>query len=110
MALPSVQDFNTKYLAATMAVVLIIGPFFSGHMRPANSLTGRAGMLSNMRYHTSVIISLFTALGVLADSSRKLMKLSAYAERIVQLEDIAKEISSGSVGAALKPSEVMSES
>lgn len=28
------QEFHTKYLAATAAVVLIIGPFFAGHLRP----------------------------------------------------------------------------
>ena len=81
-----------------MAVWLIIGPFFTGHLRPDDSIQGRARMLSNMRYHTSVIISLFTALGLLAASSRKLAKLTAYADRIQQLERIAREISSGSAG------------
>ena len=89
------QDFHTKYLAATMAVVLIIGPFFAGHLRPAETTRGRASMLANMRYHTAVIISLFTALGSLASSSRKLMRLGAHAERILELEDTAKEISAG---------------
>lgn len=32
-------------------------------------------MLSNMRYHTSVIIALFGAAGTLGSSSRKLMKV-----------------------------------
>jgi hypothetical protein len=89
------QDFNTKYLAATMAVVLIIGPFFSGHLKPGEGTKGRAAMLTNMRYHTSVIISLFTALGTLAESSRRIMKLGAFSDRIAELEDVAKEISSG---------------
>ena len=89
------QDFHTKYLAATMAVALIIGPFFTGHLRPGDSMAGRAKMLSNMRYHTSVIISLFVSLGVLADSSRRLMKLSAYAQRIQQLQSISRSIASG---------------
>lgn len=53
------QDFFLKYLASTWAVVLIIGPFFGGHLRPEDSVRGRAAMLSDMRYHTSVIISLF---------------------------------------------------
>lgn len=92
------QDFNTKYMAATMAVILIIGPYFSGHLRPEATLLGRASMLSNMRYHTAVIISLFSACGSLAASSRKLMKLTAYAERLQQLELVAKEISSGVAG------------
>jgi hypothetical protein len=81
-----------------MAVVLIIGPFFGGHLRPGESTGGRASMLANMRYHTAVIISLFTALGSLAASSRKLMKLGANADRIAQLEDIAAEIAAGGRG------------
>ncbi|CAL8461843.1 g1374 [Coccomyxa elongata] len=89
------QDFHTKYLAATMAVILIIGPFFSGHLRPGETTRGRASMLANMRYHTAVIISLFQALGTLAASSRKLMKLGAYADRILELEHTATEISAG---------------
>ena len=92
---PAPQDFHTKYLAATMAVVLIIGPFFAGHLRPSETTQGRASMLANMRYHTAVIISLFTACGTLASSSRKLMRLGAHAERILELEDTAQEISSG---------------
>ena len=95
MTTAHLQDFHTKYLAATMAVVLIIGPFFAGHLRPAETTRGRASMLANMRYHTDVIISLFTALGSLASSSRKLMRLGAHAERILELEDTAKEISAG---------------
>lgn len=67
---PTPQDFLLKYLGATVAVALIIGPFFGGHMRPENSVKGRAQMLSNMRYHTSVIISLFGALGTLGAASR----------------------------------------
>lgn len=55
-------------------------------------------MLSNMRYHTAVIISLFSACGSLAASSRKMMKLTAYADRLQQLENVAKEISSGAPG------------
>lgn len=52
-------------------------------------------MLSNMRYHTSVIISLFGAMGTLGSSSRKLMKLGAYADRIREMERVMKEIKAG---------------
>jgi len=70
-----IQDCFLKYLGATFAVVLIIGPFFGGKMRPDSSTLGRAKMLSNMRYHTSVIISLFLAMGTLASSSRRLSRV-----------------------------------
>lgn len=70
-----IQDFLLKYLGATVAVVLIIEPFFSGHLRPDASTLGRAEMLSNLRYHTSVIISLFQSLGTLSISSRRLNRI-----------------------------------
>lgn len=40
-------------------------------------------MLSNMRYHTSVIISLFGAAGTLGSSSRKLMKVGILARSVL---------------------------
>jgi ABC-type uncharacterized transport system fused permease/ATPase subunit len=45
-------DFLLKYLGATAAVVLIIGPFFQGRLKPEQTLKGRAQLLSDMRYHT----------------------------------------------------------
>lgn len=58
-------------------------------------------MLSNMRYHTSVIISLFGAMGTLGSSSRKLMKLGAYAERIRDMQRVMADIKAhgGATGA-----------
>ncbi|KAE8671524.1 ABC transporter D family member 1 [Hibiscus syriacus] len=88
-----IQDFLLKYLGATVAVVLIIEPFFAGHLRPDTSTLGRAEMLSNLRYHTSVVISLFQALGTLSISSRRLNRLSGYADRIHDLMMISKELS-----------------
>ncbi len=89
------QDFLLKYLGATVAVALVIGPFFQGHMRPVDTVSGRAQMLSNMRYHTSVVVSLFHALGTLASSVRKLMKLGAFADRISELENSARALATG---------------
>ncbi|XAR73376.1 Fatty-acyl-CoA-transporting ATPase [Bertholletia excelsa] len=88
-----IQDFLLKYLGATVAVVLIIEPFFSGDLRPDTSTLGRAEMLSNLRYHTSVIISLFQSLGTLSISSRRLNRLSGYADRIHELMTIARDLS-----------------
>lgn len=90
-----VQDFLLKYLGATVAVALIIGPFFGGHLRPEATVLGRAQMLSNMRYHTSVIISLFGALGTIGSSSRKILKLGAFADRIEETFDVLKDIAVG---------------
>lgn len=88
-----IQDFLLKYLGATFAVILIIEPFFSGRLRPDTSTIGRAEMLSNLRYHTSVIISLFQSLGTLSISSRRLNRLSGYADRIHELLAISRELS-----------------
>ncbi|XP_062230488.1 ABC transporter D family member 1-like [Phragmites australis] len=88
-----IQDFFLKYFGATVAVVLIIEPFFSGNLRPDSSTIGRAEMLSNLRYHTSVIISLFQSLGILSISSRRLNILSGYADRIRELLDVSRELS-----------------
>ena len=90
-----VQDFLLKYLGATVAVALIIGPFFGGHLRPEATVLGRAQMLSNMRYHTSVIIALFGALGTLGTCSRKVLKLNAFADRIDEMFEVMKDIASG---------------
>ncbi|KAL6523685.1 ATP-binding cassette sub- D member 1 [Orobanche gracilis] len=87
-----IQDFLLKYLGATVAVILIIEPFFAGNLRPDSSTLGRAEMLSNLRYHTSVIISLFQSLGTLSISSRRLNRLSGYADRIHELLVISREL------------------
>ncbi|CAM0885411.1 unnamed protein product [Alopecurus aequalis] len=87
------QDFLLKYLGATVGVILIVEPFFAGDLKPDSSTLGRAEMLSNLRYHTSVIISLFQSLGTLSTSSRRLNLLSGYADRIHELLDVSRELS-----------------
>ncbi|KAG1331147.1 ABC transporter D family member 1-like [Cocos nucifera] len=89
-----IQDFLLKYLGATVGVVLIIEPFFAGNLRHDASTLGRADMLSKLRYHTSVIISLFQSFGTLSISSRRLNRLSGYADRIHELMVVSRELSS----------------
>lgn len=88
-----IQDLLLKYLGATVGVILIIEPFFGGNLKPDSSTLGRAEMLSNLRYHTSVIISLFQSLGTLSISSRRLNRLSGYADRIHELMVVSRELS-----------------
>ncbi|KAG1369924.1 putative ABC transporter D family member 1 [Cocos nucifera] len=88
-----IQDFLVKYLGATVAVVLIIEPFFTGNLRPDTSTIGRAEMLSNLRYHTSVIISLFQSLGTLSISSRRLNRLRELSA--IQDRSSIRNVSSG---------------
>jgi ABC-type uncharacterized transport system fused permease/ATPase subunit len=95
-----VQDFFLKYLGATAAVALIIGPFFGGRMRPEATVAGRARMLSDMRYHTSVVIALFGSLGTLATASRRLMRLGAHAERVEEMGAAMRAAARGGAGAA----------
>ncbi|KAG6481922.1 hypothetical protein ZIOFF_058546 [Zingiber officinale] len=87
-----IQDFLLKYLGATVAVVLIIEPFFAGALSLDASTLGRAKMLSNLRYHTSVITSLFQSLGTLSTSSWRLNRLSGFADRIHELMIVSKEL------------------
>ncbi|PKA66791.1 ABC transporter D family member 1 [Apostasia shenzhenica] len=87
-----IQDFLLKYLGATVGVILIIEPFFAGNLRPDSSTHGKAEMLSNLRYHTSVIISLFQSLGTLSISSRRLNRISGFADRIHELMVVSKEL------------------
>ncbi|KAL2620730.1 hypothetical protein R1flu_000935 [Riccia fluitans] len=97
-----IQDFLLKYLGATFGVVLIIGPFFGGNLMSDMTTLGRAQMLSNMRYHTSVIISLFQSMGTLAGSTRRLARLSGYGDRIHELMEVSRELrrkSSQNIGA-----------
>lgn len=84
-------------------MVLIIGPFFGDHLRPVDNVVGRAHMLSTMRYHTSVVIYLFGALGTLASSSRKLMRLTAYADRIADMQRTVQGLASSEGGVLLSP-------
>ncbi|MCO5596316.1 hypothetical protein L7F22_050377 [Adiantum nelumboides] len=87
-----VQDFTLKYLGATVGLVLIIEPFFKGSLRPGQSTLGRAEMLSNMRYHTSVITSLFQSYGALVFSLHKLNRISGYANRLCEMIQVAEEL------------------
>ncbi|KAI0494410.1 hypothetical protein KFK09_024544 [Dendrobium nobile] len=87
-----IQDFLLKYLGATVGVILIIEPFFAGNLMPDSSTLGKAEMLSNLRYHTSVIISLFQSLGTLSISARRLNRLSGYADRIHELMVVSREL------------------
>ncbi|KAI4317255.1 hypothetical protein L6164_025142 [Bauhinia variegata] len=88
-----IQDFLVKYLGATVAVILIMEPFFSGHLKPDSSTLGRAEMLSNLRYHTSVITSLFQSLATISVSIKKLNQLSGYADPIHELMAVSRELS-----------------
>ncbi|KAL3681209.1 hypothetical protein R1sor_024165 [Riccia sorocarpa] len=87
-----IQDFFLKYLGATFGVFLIIGPFFGGNLMTDMTTLGRAEMLSNMRYHTSVIISLFQSMGTLAGCTRRLARLSGYGDRIHELMEVSREL------------------
>nr|CAB3498441.1 unnamed protein product [Digitaria exilis] len=80
---------SPKYVLWILAYVIGAG----GTIRKFSPAFGRAEMLSNLRYHTSVIISLFQSLGTLSISSRRLNILSGYAYRIHELLDVSRELS-----------------
>eukprot|EP00051_Salpingoeca_urceolata_P007072 m.93906 g.93906 ORF g.93906 m.93906 type:complete len:1288 (+) comp15107_c1_seq1:555-4418(+) len=86
------EDFVVKYCASTVAMIIILGPFF-GQSR-ATTRAANADVLAKMRYVVSVIIHQLTAIAGLALCLRKGMKLAGYAKRIgglvSSLEDINK--------------------
>ncbi|KAE9608019.1 putative fatty-acyl-CoA-transporting ATPase [Lupinus albus] len=98
----TIEDFLLKYLGAAVSVILIAEPFFHGHINPDSSTLERAEMLSNLRYHHSVIFSLFQSLGTLSISTRRLNRLSGYAYRINELMAVSRELSSVDVKPSLK--------
>ncbi|THG14498.1 hypothetical protein TEA_014205 [Camellia sinensis var. sinensis] len=87
------QDLIFRCLGAIVAGTLMIEPFFLGKLRPGSSALGRAETLSNLKYHSSVIIALFTSLGILFGNPMKIDRLRGYAGRILELMTISKELS-----------------
>ncbi len=71
-----VEDFVVKYCATTVAMCVIMGPFFGGSLRSDGTTMGNADTLATMRYVTSVIINQLVAIGGLAVCFRKLTKLT----------------------------------
>eukprot|EP00055_Hartaetosiga_balthica_P012730 m.62706 g.62706 ORF g.62706 m.62706 type:complete len:1271 (+) comp8040_c2_seq2:177-3989(+) len=88
-----IEDFVTKYAASTMAMIVILGPFFSGDLRSDFSVEGNATTMASMRYVTSVIINQLTAIAGLARCLRKVMSLNSYAKRVGMMRNVLKEIS-----------------
>eukprot|EP00043_Microstomoeca_roanoka_P015266 m.152682 g.152682 ORF g.152682 m.152682 type:complete len:1240 (-) comp16218_c0_seq1:132-3851(-) len=88
-----VEDFITKYAASTMAMIVIMGPFFGGNLRTDYSADGNATTLATMRYVTSVIINQLTAIAGLARCLRKIMALTGYIKSVGGMRDVLLEIS-----------------
>ncbi|EGD77957.1 ATP-binding cassette [Salpingoeca rosetta] len=86
------EDFITKYAASTMAMIVILGPFFGGDLRTDYTPEGNATTLSTMRYVTSVIIHQLTAIAGLARCLRKIMSLQSYVRRVGGMRDALLEI------------------
>lgn len=98
-----IEDFVAKYCASTVAMVVILGPFFSGRLRSDGTRAGNARTLASMRYVTSVIIHQLTAIGGLAVCLRKLMKLQGSGERVGSLLGVLREINAASDRTARGP-------
>lgn len=87
-----IEDFVVKYCASTVAMVVILGPFFSGRLRSDGSTHGNAQTLAKMRYVTSVIIHQLWAIGGFAVCLRKLMKITGYSRRVGSLLAVLDEL------------------
>ena len=78
-------------------MIIILGPFFGGRLRSDGSTLGNAQTLSKMRYITSVIIHQLVSIGGLALCLRKLMKMSAYTDRVGGLLDVLADLQEAQV-------------
>lgn len=87
-----IEDFVTKYAASTMAMIVILGPFFGGNLRTDYTPEGNATTLATMRYVTSVIINQLTAIGGLARCVRKVISLHGHVQRVGSMRDALLDI------------------
>ncbi len=78
-------------------MIVILGPFFGGRLQSDGSMLGNAQTLAKMRYVTSVIIHQLVSVGGLALCLRKLLKLSAYSDRVGGLLAVLRELHSSQV-------------
>ncbi|EDQ89564.1 uncharacterized protein MONBRDRAFT_8117 [Monosiga brevicollis MX1] len=93
-----VEDFITKYCASTVAMIVILGPFFGGTLRSDYTPAGNAATLARMRYVTSVIINQLTAIAGLARSLRKIMQLQGVSKRLGGMEKLLKQLGAAGAG------------
>eukprot|EP00039_Didymoeca_costata_P001964 m.56591 g.56591 ORF g.56591 m.56591 type:complete len:1243 (+) comp11047_c0_seq2:42-3770(+) len=75
-----IEDFIAKYCVTTVAVIVIILPFFGKNSKITRE--GNAEILSKMRYITSLVIFQLTSIGGLGMLVRKHMKLSGFLKRV----------------------------
>lgn len=99
------QDFMYKYLGASVAGVLIVAPFFGERAAYLAKLASPEGikegmdageatgqLLAKLRYVTGLIIAEMQAVGSLAGCVPRVMKLSSYANRVGEMQEILKEL------------------
>ena len=87
-----IEDFITKYCVTTVALIVIIGPFFGKKGKAMQSNSGNAEMLSRMRYITSAIIFQLHAVGGLAYLIQKLMKTKGSFRRVLEMLGVLDEL------------------
>jgi ABC-type uncharacterized transport system fused permease/ATPase subunit len=87
-----VEDFVAKYCASTIAMIVILGPFFGGNLRTDYTPAGNAATLATMRYVTSVIINQLTAIAGLARCLRKIQQLQGVAKRVGGMAGVLMEL------------------
>lgn len=87
-----IEDFVAKYCASTVAMVVILGPFFSGRLKSDGSREGNALTLGRMRYVTSIIIHQLQAIGGLAVCLRKSNKMEGHSDRVSHMLSVLRRI------------------
>ena len=90
------EDFIAKYCVTTVALIVIIVPFFGTKRRDLTPEIN-SQILSRMRYLTSVTVFQLHAIGGCAMVMRKSMKLSGYLKRVANMLSVLKDLDSQTV-------------
>eukprot|EP00041_Stephanoeca_diplocostata_P038068 m.1473233 g.1473233 ORF g.1473233 m.1473233 type:complete len:1281 (-) comp25152_c1_seq8:3346-7188(-) len=86
------QDYIAKYCVTTVATFVIMYPFFGGRKGSASDISGRAKMLSRMRYLTSITVLQLAAVGYgIVGSLQMLLKIKSYASRVAELMAVLRD-------------------
>ena len=80
------RDFFLKYTSSTVAMIVILRPFFGKEWKRGQSFGRDAEQARQMRYNTSVVIALFRGMAYIASMPTRVKKLQAYQERIQEID------------------------
>ena len=87
-----IEDFIAKYCVTTVALFVIVTPFFGKKGKAMQANAGNAEMLSKMRYITSALVFQLHAVGGLAYLTQKIMKTKGSFRRVLEMLGVLDEL------------------